>query len=161
MRLRTHLEGWWRALRTQVALRGCAEVGQAPWVAGRVWIHGGGRVCLGNRVRLDGRSAPIELHALPGAELRLGDDVRLEGGASVEAHARVTIGAGCALGGYCKVIDNHFHPLTGDRHARPTAAPVELEPGVVVGWRAIILPGARVRQGSVVAPGVVVRGRAP
>ena len=143
---------------SRLQLLGCAEVGRSPSVGGRLWIHGPGRVCVGDRVHFDASSAPIELHAGQGAEIVIGDDVQIAGGTSIEAQSSVTIGEHCRIQAYSKILDNHFHPLRGDRRARPTSAPVIIEAGVTLGQRAIVLPGARVRRGTHVLPGSVVRG---
>ena len=140
-------------------LRHCAELGASPSVVGRIWIHGPGALRIGNRVRLDASSAPIELHVGPGAEIVLGDDVEIQGGASIEALQSVQVGDGCRIGARCKVIDNHFHRLWGNRQQNPPSGPVVIEAGVTLGSGAIVLPGARVPRGSVIAPGAVVPGR--
>lgn len=132
--------------------------GQRPEVAGHVWIRGGGRLRLGDRVRFDASAAPIEIHAGPAAEIVIGDGAYIGSGASIEAQQSVHIGAGARLESFCKVIDNHFHPLRGDRHQRPASAPVVIDAGASIGHRAIVLPGTRVRQGATVPPGAVVRG---
>jgi len=138
-------------------LRHCAELGASPSVVGRIWIHGPGALRIGNRVRLDASSAPIELHVGPGAEIVLADDVEIQGGASIEALQSVQVRDGCKIGARCKVIDTDFHPLSGNRE--PAPAPVVIEAGVTLGSGAIVLPGARVPRGSVIAPGAVVPGR--
>ena len=135
----------------------CAELGASPSVVGRIWIHGPGALRIGNRVRLDASSDPIELHVGPGAEIVLGDDVEIQGGASIEALQSVLVGDGCRIGARCKVIDNDFHRLSGNRE--PPSAPVVIEANATLGNGAIVLPGARVPRGGMIAPGAVVRGR--
>jgi acetyltransferase-like isoleucine patch superfamily enzyme len=63
------------------------------------------------------------------------------------------------LGRLSKVMDNHFHPVAGDRHRRPESKPVVLEAGVTLGPRAIVLPGAHLEAGVSLGPGVVVSRR--
>jgi maltose O-acetyltransferase len=138
-------------------LRRCAELGTSPSVVGRIWIHGPGALRIGNRVRLNASSTPIELHVGPGAEIVLADDVEIQGGASIEALQSVQVRDGCKIGARCKVIDTDFHPLSGNRE--PAPAPVVIEAGATLGNGAIVLRGARVPRGSVIAPGAVVRGR--
>lgn len=145
-----------RGLNSRFVLRRCAEVGLAPRVEGTVWIHDGGTVRIGDRVRFNARSAPIELRALHGAEIRIGNDVCIEGGTSIEAHTLVTIGNGTVIDGFCKIVDSHFHSVRGDRHRRPESVPVIIEANVVVGRRSIILPGARIRSGTIIKPATVV-----
>jgi acetyltransferase-like isoleucine patch superfamily enzyme len=143
---------------SRLQLLGCAEVGRSPSVVGRIWIHGPGRVLVGDRVVFDASSAPIELHAGPGAEIVIGDDVQVAGGTSIEAQSSVTIGERCRIQAYSKILDNHFHPLRGDRSVRPASTPVIIESDVTLGRRAIVLPGARVRRGTNVLAVSVVRG---
>jgi acetyltransferase-like isoleucine patch superfamily enzyme len=148
-------------LLSRLKLRRCRAVGDAPTVLGRVWIHGPGEVRLGHRVVLDGRMAPIELHAMKGGSIVLGDDVAIEGGASLEALQSITVGAGARLGAFCKVMDNQHHPLRGNRHERPPSVPLVIEDGATVGSRAILLPGAHVQAGATVAPGTVLSRKIP
>ncbi len=145
-------------LWSRLKLRRCAQVGASPVVAGRLWIHGPGEVEIGNRVRLGSAVAPVELNAGPGARIVIGDDARIEGGTCIEAQEAVSIGAGSHVGGFARVIDNHFHRLQGDRQERPPSAPVEIGAGAIIGWRAVVLPGAKVPAGGVVPPGAIVRG---
>lgn len=147
----------WATLRSRLALSGCRQVGDAPVVEGRLWVHGPGAVLVGSRVRFEAASAPIELHAGPGAELAIGDDVRLEGGASLEAMRSVTVGRGAQIGAFAKIMDNHFHASMAPRHHRPESDAVVIGESAVIGRRAILLPGARVAPGAVVRPGTVVR----
>ncbi|WP_338867129.1 acyltransferase [Myxococcus stipitatus] len=151
-----------KTLLSRLKLRRCQEVGDSPTVLGRVWIHGAGRVQVGHRVILDGRLAPIELNVM-GADslIILGDDVVIEGGASLEAMSSISVGAGSRLGAYCKVMDNQHHPLRGNRHARPASVPLVIEESVSVGSRAILLPGTHLSKGCTVAPGTVVSRKIP
>jgi len=144
------------SLWTRYQLRRCAVVGERPVVLGRVWIHGGGRIALGDGVVLDGHTAPIELHVQRGAVLSIGDGTRIEGGTSIEAQVMISIGPGCRLGAYTKLIDNHFHPVHGDRRKRPPSTPLVLEEQVTLESRVIVLPGAYLNRGAVVRAGSVV-----
>jgi acetyltransferase-like isoleucine patch superfamily enzyme len=149
-------------LATRLKLLRCARVGTGTRVYGRVWIHGAGDVTLGARVVLDGRTVPIELHAdLPGSRIIIGDDVVIEGGASLEAQESIVVGHRCHLGSFVKVMDNHFHPLRGNRHQRPQSTAVRIEDDVVVEARAILLPGAHLQRACRVCLGAVVSRRVP
>lgn len=146
------------SLWSRLKLRRCARVGRSPSVAGRLWIHGPGRVEIGDRVRLGSAVAPVELNAGPGARIVIGSDARIEGGTCIEAQEAVSIGDGSHVGGFARVIDNHFHRVQGDRRERPPSMPVQIGAGASIGWRAVVLPGAQVPAGAVVPPGGVVRG---
>lgn len=149
-------------LRTTLALRRCASRGRDIRVAGRLWIHGEGRVVLGDRVTFDARSAPIELFPWAGAEIVIGDDVVLEGGTSIECTESISLGAGTRVGAFSRIMDNHFHPLVGDRHIRPRPRPVVLEDDVHIGPRSVVMAGAHLPRGARFgAASVIRRGERP
>jgi acetyltransferase-like isoleucine patch superfamily enzyme len=142
-------------------LRACASVGLSPRVCGRLWIHGDGEVRVGDRVFFDAAAAPIELYAWAGASIVIGDDSYIAGGTSIEATRSIVLGARARLGSFCKVMDNHFHPLVGDRHVRPAPRPVVVEEDVVLGPRTIVLAGTRVERGARIAAGTVMKRSRP
>lgn len=146
--------------RAHYSLRDCRSVGSCPRVLGRLWIHGEGEVRVGNRVFFDAANAPIELYPWPGAVIELGDDVYLGGGTSIEATASIVIGARAHIGAFCKIMDNHFHPLVGDRRSRPQPRPVRMHDNVALGPRSIVLAGADIASGARFAAGSVI-GRSP
>jgi acetyltransferase-like isoleucine patch superfamily enzyme len=142
-------------------LRRRAEGGRDVVVRGGLWIRGPGRIEIGDRVVLDGATAPIELHVGPGAVISLRDDVYIGGGTSIEAQRAVTIGPRSRLGRFSKIIDNHFHNAAGKRSERPPSVPVVVEEDVELGPRAILLPGAHVGKGTRVVAGSVITRRVP
>lgn len=148
-------------LHLRLRLRG-VRAGPGLQVLGRVVIYGPGRVCLGRDVVLDGRDAPVELHTLrKGAEIHLGDGVVVHGGASLEADACIRVGARCELGPFAKLLDNNFHPLKGNRHARPAPSPVTLDEDVHLEREAIVLPGTHLQRGVRVCAGSLVSRKVP
>ena len=148
-------------IRTAVALRQCHSVGRDVRLIGRLWIHGAGRVIIGNRVTFDAASAPIELFPWDGAEIVIGDDVIIEGGTSIESTKSIRLGARTHIGAFSRVMDNHFHPLVGDRHIRPRPRPVVLEDGVQLGPRCVVMAGAILPEGARYAAGSVIRRAGP
>lgn len=137
----------------------CARVGARVQVLGDVYVVGGGHIEVGDDVVIDGRVVPVELHIGLHATLIIGHGSRLERGASVEAQERVELGPGCRLRAFSKVMDNHFHHVSGQRHNRPQSRPVLLGPGVDVGERAIVLPGTVLEANVRLGPGVVIGRR--
>lgn len=135
-----------------------AHLGRDVQLFGRLWIRGGGRVEIRDRVWIDALDLPVELHAEPDGEIIIGEGAEIGGGTSIEATARVLIGEGARIGRLCKILDNNFHETSGDWNQRPPSQPVEIGAGAIIGDRAILLPGARVRPGTTVLPGAVVRG---
>lgn len=116
------------------------------------------------RRQVIGVNRPSILRTLsPTAVLTIGDDCGISG-ASIVAQTSITIGDGCLLGADVLIIDNDFHPSgsLARRYApRPPGTPddaVEIGNNVFIGTRAIILPGSRIGDNSVVAAGAVVAG---
>jgi acetyltransferase-like isoleucine patch superfamily enzyme len=156
-RSRDWLSGCW----SRIKLLRCRRVGAGTRVWGQPWIHGRGTILVGRGVVLDGRQAPIELHASGMGVIEIGDGAIVRGGCSVEATARVSIGNGCILGPYVKVIDNQFHPLRGDRNVRPAGIEVRIEDNVEIGPHSILLPGSHVEAGARIGAGSVISRRIP
>ncbi len=94
---------------------------------GRVWVHGDATIVIRRGVTLDGRRAPIELHASHGGTLTIGPDCLIEGGTSIESEGAITLGARVRIGAFVKIIDTHFHPVVGDRSSRPKPSQVVIE----------------------------------
>lgn len=149
------------AIFVRPTLRACSSVGHEPRISGDVWLHGGGSIRVGDRVHLDGSRAPIELHAAPGAEIVLGDDVYIGSGASIEAEQSVRIGARCRICAFAKIIDTHYHQLEGNRHERAAVEFVVVEDDVEIGPRSVLLPRAHVGHGSMLRAGTVITRRFP
>jgi acetyltransferase-like isoleucine patch superfamily enzyme len=149
-------------LRSQLSLRSRATVGERLRLRGCIRATGAGAIVIGDDVELDGRWAPIELHAQPGGTIVIGAGVHIDGGVSIEAKSRIEVGDRTVLRGFCKLLDNHFHPLSGDRHrGAPPSNPVIIGTDCDIGWRAVILPGGRLGAGARALAGVVVGRRVP
>lgn len=152
---------WARSVAAKLTLRRCASVGARVVVEGDVRIAGGDRIFIGDDVVLDGRRAPIDLNATPGGTIRLGDRVHVDGGVSIESAESITIGSDVQLDGHAKLIDSPFHSVSDDRHVRPPPTPVVVGDRTTIGWRAVILPGARLGRGVTVGPNTVVSRAVP
>jgi len=140
-----------------VWLRRADHLGARVRCWGRPVIRNGGRLIIGDRVRLRSTVARTELETTPGGTLEIGEGTFINYGSSIAASDRVTIGARCLLGTYTLVMDNAFHRLEPERRMeRPKSAPVVLEDNVWLGARAIVLPGVTIGTDSVIAAGSVV-----
>ena len=148
-------------LKSRLKLLRCTKVGDGVRVYGRVWAHGGGTIEVGPNVVLDAREAPIELRAANGGVLTIGEGTTIMGGASIESEGRVVIGARVRLGSFIKVLDTHFHQLTGDRTEKPPPGQVVIEDEAVVESHAILLPGAYLEAGVLVVERAVIGKRVP
>jgi len=154
----------WTAAKRCWSLRGSSGrlvLGSDTVMVGRILLQGPGTVRVGNGVRLDASLAPIVLKAFAGAEIILEDGVEMESGASIEALQSVRIGARSRLGAFSMILDNSFHQLEGDREVAPDSIPVVIEEDVVIGPRAILLPGTHLGRGTRVGPCTVISRRTP
>jgi maltose O-acetyltransferase len=120
----------------------------------------GGRIKIGEKVRLEGRTVPIELVAYRDAELSIGDGTFINYGASISAHRWVSIGERCLVGNYVVIMDSDYHDLLD--HTQPgEAEPIVIEDDVWIGVRATILKGVRIGRNCTIGAGAVVTGDLP
>jgi acetyltransferase-like isoleucine patch superfamily enzyme len=113
-------------------------------------VHGGGRIRLG-RVALRGTTVPVELGALPGATLDVGDRVFINQGASIVATLAIQIGDDSRIGDHVAIYDTDHHAVAGVR-----CAPVSIGRNVWLARAAIVLPGVTIGDHAVVAAGSIV-----
>jgi acetyltransferase-like isoleucine patch superfamily enzyme len=145
------------ALRARLQLRRCTEVGPLTQVRGRVTVHNGGRITLGRKVRLYGEQVPVELAALPGAEVSIGDRTAINAGTSICAHRSVRIGANCGIGNYTLIMDTDFHIVGDYEQVRvPEPSPVVIGDNVWIAARSVVMKGVTIGDGAVVCAGSVV-----
>ena len=135
--------------------RRCTSVGLWPRVQGRLLVENGGTIRLGSKVRIRGTHLPVELAALPGGVLEIGDRTYINSGASVCAAKHVRIGARCAIGNMTLIMDTDFHS-THDHTAVPEPKPIVIEDDVWLAARVTVLKGVTIGRGAVVAAGAVV-----
>ena len=80
---------------------------------------------------------------------------------------RIVIGRHCRIASEVLIFDSPGHPtypiarMAGLPTTDDEVKPVEIEDNVWIGRRAIIMPGVRIGQGSVVASGAVVMADVP
>ncbi len=135
--------------------RRCTSVGRWVRVQGSLFVDNGGTIRLGERVRLRGLPLPIELAAMPGGVLEIGERTYINAGASIAAQCSVKIGARCAIGNLTLIMDTDFHS-THDHTVAPEARPVVIEDDVWLAARVTVLKGVTIGRGAVVAAGAVV-----
>jgi maltose O-acetyltransferase len=110
---------------------------------------------IGERVRISSTTVPVELAAVDGGRIEIGDRTFLNYGVSISAHQLVRIGQRCLLGAYVMILDNNWHDII-DRTRTPPSQPVVLEDNVWLGNRVIVLPGVTIGHDAVVGAGAVV-----
>ncbi len=136
------------------------HIGDDVAFVGRASVRSAGRVRVGDRTVIS--SVPNRTHLVTarGAQLLIGDDVRIGSGAAISAAASVTIGDRSVLGHSVIVMDSDFH-VAGDPSARPEPLPVVIGRDVHIGHHTVVMPGAVVGDGAVVAAASVVTGAVP
>lgn len=121
-------------------------------------IKSGGQVALG-RVAFRGLATAVEIGALRGGSLAIGDGVFINQGATIVATLSITVGGDCRIGDYVAISDSDFHPVEEDRPV--TQAPVRIGRNVWLARNVAVLPGAVIGDHAVIAAGSVVRGEIP
>jgi acetyltransferase-like isoleucine patch superfamily enzyme len=141
-------------------LRHATSLGPRVTLYGRPSVVNDGTLTVGDRVRLVSTVATLELVALPGGHLEIGDNVFINYGSSLVASTHVKIGNDCLIGTHVMVMDTDFHRVE-DKSWDTSGQPVILEERVWLGNRSIILKGVTIGHDSVVAAGSVVTQDVP
>ena len=140
-------------------LRRVSQIGSGRlW--GRVRVVNKGKITLGHRLRLDGRTVRLELVATSGGTLSIGDGTYINYGTNISATRSVTIGADCAIGQYAIIMDNDYHSVA-DHHSMGEPKPIVIGDDVWLGARVIVLRGAEIGDGCVIGANSVVKGTIP
>ncbi len=142
-------------LNAQIRLRHCTSVGSFTQLQGRPRICNRGTMVIGSHVLFHSTVVPIELAAMPGGTLEIGDHTFVNYGVSISSHQLVRIGRDCLLGTYVNIMDNTWHDIL-ERRRLPPSRPVVLEDNVWLGNRVIVLPGVTIGHDAVVGAGAVV-----
>lgn len=100
----------------------------------------------------------------PGPSILVGDRVFIGFGCEFNVRRRVEIGADCLIASGCKLIDHDHGTARGLPMREQTAgteAEIILEEDVWLGANVVVLKGARIGRGAIVAAGAVVTGNVP
>ncbi len=144
------------------SLRRCNYVGALTRLVGKIKVDNLGTIRLGEKVKIWGTLIPIELVALPNAELIIGDNVSINFGVSICAQKSITIGNNCGIGNYSLIMDTDFHEIGNHMSTkRPTAEPIVIGDDVWLAARVIVMKGVTIGQGAVVSAGSVVATNVP
>lgn len=129
----------------------------------------GASITIENNVMLNSRNrsyhinlhSPVKLFAdRPGAEITIGENTRIHG-TCIHAYKKVSIGRNCLIAANTQIFDGSGHDLSFPNvenriNTKGNAKPVVIEDNVWIGANCIILPGASIGNGSVIAAGSVV-----
>lgn len=147
-----HLVGQWRAMRR---LRACSTLGNRTRVVGEPWVENLGRIDIGEDFDIEALPIPTHLVTGPSGHIRIGNRVRVAHGVAICSHLSIEIGEGSTLGPFAIVIDADFHGVQS-RSAASGPRAVRIGRNVHIGAGTIILRGAVLGDGVVVAPNSVV-----
>lgn len=146
----------------------CEAVGTAFRMEQLPYIWGSGRIVIGDRVRLSGKSSISFHHAGRGVpELTIGDGSFLGHDCSLAIASSIAIGRHVLVAGGARISDYDGHPVdaasrrAGDPTPPDTVRPVIIEDDVWIGADARILKGVRIGARSIVGSGAVVTRSVP
>jgi len=122
-------------------------------------VRFGGELALPARLSVRGTTARVELGAVEGGRLRIGEGSFINQGSSIVAHDEITIGDHARIGDFVAIYDTDHHPVQEGAAVR--RAPVRIGSNVWLGRGAVILPGTDVGDHVVVGAGSVVSGHVP
>lgn len=111
-----------------------------------------GRLLLGTGTTI---GAGCRIYVGSGATLQIGDRSYLNPQTLIHCTDGVEIGRDCAISWRVQILDNDLHDLAYDGR-RSSSRGVSIGDRVWIGAGALILPGARIPSGTVVAAGAVV-----
>lgn len=142
------------AFRT-VPLAGCDIIGDGALLHGKPIIDNQGRIEIGRAIRMS--AVPVPSHLTTGAAgvLRIGSRVRISHGAAVHAHHEIVVGDDVCIGPFAMILDFDFHGEK-ERDEPGEPRPIHIGDGVQLGAGVIVLRGASIGAGAVIAPHSVV-----
>jgi acetyltransferase-like isoleucine patch superfamily enzyme len=152
-------QGAWTHYDSWHFQRKCHCVGRNLSVLGRCFIHGRGRIEIGDDfVIRSPRYNQVELFVDEGVSLRIGDDVFINQGVRIVCTVDVEIGDHCLIADETVILDNDYHSI-GNNSVKK--GPVHIEKHVWLATRVIVLRGVTIGEGSVVGAGSVVTHSIP
>lgn len=125
-------------------------VGRAPILRNR------GEMSVGERFATRSQQTRPSLATGPAGRLLIGDRVFVNQGSVLHADLSLTIGSRVFIGDGVAISDTDFHEVDPGLGVR--TEPVVIGDGVWLARAVVVLPGARIGEGTVVAAGSVVRG---
>ena len=135
-------------------LSGTERFGEAPLISGRLRLEAHGRVLIGDRFRAEGLAAPVSIYVTRGANLEIGDDFYMNGGACIEVWHDVKIGNHVLMAPFSSIIDDDRHPLEPGQVLYK--GPTVVGDNVWLGRNVAVLPGVTIGSGSAIGANSVV-----
>ena len=150
--------GWLRAL-VWLRLHGVEHDGFPSFMGSAPLLDNRGTIRLGAHVATRSHQVRPSLATGPAGLLTIGDRTFVNQGAVLHAELSVTIGSRVLIGDHTAVCDTDFHEVAPGAGVR--TAPVVVGDDVWLARGVVVLPGATIGEGTVVAAGSVVRGELP
>jgi acetyltransferase-like isoleucine patch superfamily enzyme/acyl carrier protein len=116
---------------------------------------------IGNRFRLHSVGVQSHLVTGPRGRLEIGDDVSIDSGAAIAAHASVKIGQRVRIGPMVMILDTDFHDVDSREDGIPDGEPIVIGDHVQIGSGVTVLKGTTIGEGARIESGSVVSGRIP
>ncbi|MFQ3649078.1 MAG: DapH/DapD/GlmU-related protein [Gemmataceae bacterium] len=146
----------------------CVQVGKGFQMEALPYIHGSGRITLGDHVRFGGQ--PVFVFGNRGEqlpEISLGDGTFLGHLVILTCAHEIRIGNHCLIASGVQISDYDGHPLDAQHRRAGNPTPPEhirrviIEEDVWIGQSAIILKGVHIGARSIVGAGAVVTRDVP
>ena len=165
------------ALRLKLA-KATGRVASGPKVVIRgvpiLDVRAGATLAIGSRTQINSfnlgyhinMASPVKLMAdRRGASITIGSDCRIHG-SCIHAQESVTIGDRVLIAAGCQIMDGNGHDTSFDMpelriKSKGSPQPVIIEEDVWLAAGVIVLPGAHIGRGSIIAAYSVVRGEIP
>lgn len=109
---------------------------------------------IGNQLCLRGALGRIELGAVSGGELVIGNRVFINWGSTIVATTGITIGDDCNIAELTAIWDSNYHAVEPGAEVKKSKTCIGRN--VWIGRASIIMPGVHIGDNAVVAAGSVV-----
>lgn len=137
----------------------------------KLLVHKNARIEIGKKVLLNSSNrtyhvnmfVPVKIQCdKPNSIIKIGDKTRIHG-SCIHAFNRIEIGHHCLIAANCQIIDSNGHALEKNNRfkSQGSAHPILIGDNVWIGTGAIILPGVKIGNGSIIAAGSVVTDSVP
>ena len=144
----------WGMFKALLLVRGCTQKGWRVCLFGRIAIYNRGRLHLGTAVTFLEGLVPVQLRCEKEGVLHIGSRTMFAYGVQISSRNRVEIGSHCMFAPFVSISDFHNEGVG-------VSKPIIIEDNVWVAHGAVIRPGVRIGEGSVVAAGSVVETDIP
>ena len=146
-------------LLTRFYLRKVSKMGKIVFTKRKPDIENAGYLELGNVVRIWSNVNRCRLAVKKGGKLIIGNNVRLNG-PIISASNEIRIGNNCRIAPQVYLMDGDFHAVE-DRLSDGKSSPIIIEDDAWLATRCMVLKGVRIGKGAVVAAGAVVTKDVP